>query len=180
MSEWREVEGYEGLYEVSNKGQVRSLDRVDQRGRALTGRILAPSVQDYGYHKVYLYKEGKRETCLVHRLVVTAFLGLPNDLEVRHGLKKSHDNSVDNLRVGTHRNNMSEDLNRDHDFSSKHPGVCKIKQTGKWRASIHWEGKNKYLGCFENEDDAAICYRGYLIILTQCKKSRSSRPSQMS
>ena len=77
MEIWKTVNGYEGLYEVSNKGRVRSLDKIVPKWdgqRLLKGKILKGGITRFGYVKVILTKEKTRRTFLVHRLVAEAFI----------------------------------------------------------------------------------------------------------
>ena len=98
IEEWRPIEGYEGLYEVSNTGQVRSVDRYDNRNCFRKGKVLSPIKDTNGYLKVNLYCNGKNKKCLVHRLVTEAFLPNPDGLpQVNHKDEDKTNNSVDNL-----------------------------------------------------------------------------------
>lgn len=102
---WRPVVGYEGLYEVSNIGRVRSIDKVvvseNQYGRyekTVKGRIMKTGKNKYGYLQVGLCKYGKVKTFLVHRLVAEAFIPNPNNLpEVNHKDERPWNNAVSNL-----------------------------------------------------------------------------------
>lgn len=97
--EWRPVKGYEGLYEVSNMGRVKSL-------HASQGRILKQGTS-HGYMLVNLCKDGICNMKQVHRLVATAFIRNPNNYEVvnhKDGNKKN--NTVDNLEWCTQRYNI--------------------------------------------------------------------------
>ena len=88
MEEWRDVVGYEGLYEVSDLGKVRS---------SYTGRILSPGISQ-GYYYVALYKDGIRHNKQVNRLVAEAFL--PNVKRyplVHHKNEIKTDNELSNL-----------------------------------------------------------------------------------
>lgn len=96
--EWRPVVGYEGLYEVSNTGQVRSLDRYDINGRFLRGKTLKLLECTNGYLMIKLHKNGIIKNILVHRLVAEAFIPVVEGLsEVNHKDEDKKNNSVDNL-----------------------------------------------------------------------------------
>lgn len=95
---WKEAIGYEGFYEVSSKGGVRSLDRLDSMGRAWKGKRLKAKPNSHGYPAVSLYKPGGRRVVEVHRLVAKSFLTAENTAhQVNHinGIKT--DNRVVNL-----------------------------------------------------------------------------------
>lgn len=98
---WKDIENYEGLYQVSNLGRVRSLDRVvtNYRGSFIKkGEIKAQSNLSKGYKGVCLCKDGKQKTHKVHRLVAQAFLPNPNNLpQVNHKDEDKTNNRVDNL-----------------------------------------------------------------------------------
>ena len=95
---WKPVVGYEGLYEVSSYGRVRSLDRYDSRNRFLKGRILRLNDDGKGYLRVQLSSNGKAKMYSVHRLVAIAFLPNPDNLpEVNHRDEDKINNSVENL-----------------------------------------------------------------------------------
>ena len=96
--EWRDIEGYEGLYQVSNLGNVRSLR---------TKAIMKTNITNWGYCQVCLRAHGERKNKAVHRLVAIAFI--PNSEskdEVNHinGIKT--DNRADNLEWVTRRENI--------------------------------------------------------------------------
>ena len=106
---WKDVVGYEGLYEVSNLGRVRSLDRITEdtvgRKRKWKGQVLNPinSKGGNGYLRVRLSEDGKKIDYTVHRLVAEAFIPNPeNKTDV--GFKELDRNnvSVDNLYWTTH------------------------------------------------------------------------------
>lgn len=102
---WRDIKGFEGLYEVSNLGRVRSLK--DNNGQA---RILVLKVQKHrcGYQLVFLRKDGKLKGFVVHRLVAEAFIPNPDGLpEVNHIDEDKTNNRVDNLEWCTRKYNMN-------------------------------------------------------------------------
>lgn len=104
VEEWRPVVGYEGLYEVSDLGRVKSLDRVIMRknGRPITvkGKIKEPTKwnYDYDYLEVKLSKNGVDKTIFVHQLVAKTFIPNPNGCDVVHHIDRNQKNNrVDNL-----------------------------------------------------------------------------------
>lgn len=95
---WKDIEGFEGLYQVSNMGRVRSLDREDAQGRRRKGRVLADKHNNRGYHTIDLCRDGNIEYKLIHRLVATAFLDKPDNLpQVNHKDENKENNAVSNL-----------------------------------------------------------------------------------
>ena len=109
--EWRPVVGYEGLYEVSDAGRVRSLSREVRTGRGtrmVDGRILSPARGVGGYPVVSLSNGGARVRP-VHRLVLEAFVGpRPAGTECCHGDGDPENNRLSNLRWDTHESNMDD------------------------------------------------------------------------
>lgn len=107
---WKDISGYEGLYQVSSFGKVRSLDRFVRGNRdnlrKQKGITLKPSLSNRGYHLVSLCKGGKSETCRVHRLVMQAFsepvVG-KDHINHKNGIKT--DNRIENLEWCTPQEN---------------------------------------------------------------------------
>lgn len=108
---WKAVKGYEGFYEVSNFGNVRSLDRViksKHNGTTLRkGRILIPFYEEKKrYYQISLTKDRKVKKYRVHRLVAVAFLENPfNYTDVNHKDEDKTNNNVDNLEWCTRKYN---------------------------------------------------------------------------
>ena len=101
---FREIAGYEGLYEVSNLGNVRSLN-YNHTGQT---RILKSGKHKLGYLLVVLCKDGEMKTHKVHRLVATAFIENPYNLpEVNHIDENKTNNRVENLEWCHHKYNMT-------------------------------------------------------------------------
>ena len=111
LEQWKPVNGYEGIYEVSSHGRVRSVDRTvtysNGQVRHLKGKVLrTPLGKRGGYPFVDLRYQGKGQTRYVHSLVAESFIGTrPEGMEVCHNDGDSTNNHLDNLRYGTSRDN---------------------------------------------------------------------------
>jgi hypothetical protein len=123
---WKSIVGYEGAYEVSNFGEVRSLDRyVDGKlgsQRKIKGKLLKIKIRNHRekkYRYVILSHKNKSPwTIDVHRLVAMHFLDdYDENLVVRHGINGIEDNSVHNLEMGTHSENMQDKLRDGTNFN---------------------------------------------------------------
>jgi hypothetical protein len=107
---WKDIKGYEGLYQVSNLGRVKSLARrvnsMSDKGRFVRERILKQVVTEAGYARVCLCKENIEKTVSVHRLVAIMFLKNPeNKPEVNHKDGVKLNNYIDNLEWCTNSEN---------------------------------------------------------------------------
>lgn len=111
---WKPVVGYEGSYEVSNMGRVKSLSRdvrSGQGGRGWTRTVtrLRRPVKAQGYQAVGLHKDGCQRVSLVHRLVLEAFVGpCPDGMECCHADGCRDNPRLDNLRWDTHHGNVQD------------------------------------------------------------------------
>lgn len=107
MEEWKDIAGFEGMYQVSNVGQVRSLDRVDNRGYKQKGRTVKPSTSK-GYQNAHLCKLSKYTTISIHRLVALAFISNPdNRPQVNHIDGNKQNNHISNLEWATAKENIN-------------------------------------------------------------------------
>lgn len=114
--EWRDIKGYEGYYQVSSNGRVRSLDKTVYRKNGTTcfckGRIIKQNDQGAGYLSVHLCKDGLHNTTLVHRIVALNFIPNPDSkLQVNHIDGNKHNNMVSNLEWCTGKENMKHAMN---------------------------------------------------------------------
>lgn len=112
IEEWKDIQGYEGVYQVSNFGRVKSLERyrINNGGTKtlVKERILKPSTNNKGYSRVELSNKTARKPYLVHRLVAEAFIENPNNLpEVNHKDENKSNNRADNLEWITQKENLN-------------------------------------------------------------------------
>lgn len=119
--EWRPIPGWGDLYEASSLGRIRRIRTRNGRGYYDKVIVMKPQLGKQGYYMLRLWRDGKPETKLVHRLIAGAFLGKrPDDLEIRHLNDNKLDNRLVNLVYGTHRENMLDIVrNENHDQANK-------------------------------------------------------------
>lgn len=95
--QWKDIVGYEGLYQISNLGRLKSLKRIYSH-RIYPSKILSIRKDTHGYMQAFLYKNNQRKVYLVHRLVAKAFLDNPNNCkEVNHIDEDKTNNKISNL-----------------------------------------------------------------------------------
>jgi len=117
--EWKDIEGYEGLYQVSTLGRVRSLPRISCQGHPLKGGYRKPQNRS-GYLSICLHKEGVWSKYLMHRLVATTFIPNPeNKPEVNHIDGNKHNNRVENLEWCTKSENLMHASKVLHRFGTR-------------------------------------------------------------
>lgn len=108
MERWKSIDGYEGLYEVSSYGRVRSLDRFDRLGRITSGRVLSPTNNGCGYYTVQLSNGGIKKRHYIHRLVAKAFIKNYSKLnEINHKDENKSNNNVSNLEWCSRKYNVN-------------------------------------------------------------------------
>lgn len=129
---WKDIEGFEGLYQVSNLGRVKSLERynIGIKNKSINERYLKQSPDGNGYLMVWLYKGTKRKTMKVHRLVAEAFIPNPKQKpQIDHINAIRQDNRVENLRWCTEKENSNNPItarrNGESHFSTK--SSCSIR-----------------------------------------------------
>jgi len=163
--QWKDVVGYEGLYQVSSKGRVKRLRRVVhvktkryEYDIVLRRQVAKLEGKKGDYKRIKLYKDGGRRTHRVHVLVAEAFLGhirCGHTLVVHHIDGNKHNNNVGNLEVITQRENIAK---ANVKKTSKYTGVYWDKNKRKWGACIWQNQRNHTLGHYDIEQDASDAY----------------------
>jgi len=167
---WKDIPNYEGYYQASSFGRVRSLDRTvefsDGRKRFYKGRIIKGNVDGDGYRRTTLRGDGIGRQLNFSQLVAMTFLGHePNGhtLVVDHINGDKSDDRVENLRIVSHRANTSTCFRSDKgSFSSEYAGVYWNKNASKWLAKIRYNGVRSHLGYHDSELEASNAYQSAL------------------
>lgn len=115
MELWKDIKGYEGLYQVSNEGRVKSLDHtiVCDNGKGVATKKQSGKIRKFtelvkGYKRVTLSKDGIEKQYSVHRLVAEAFIDNPDNLPcVNHKDENPRNNDCTNLEWCTHKYNLN-------------------------------------------------------------------------
>lgn len=119
---WMDIEGYEGLYQVSDTGLVKSLARLSYNGHKMIEqkeKIKSPLIKPNGYLSVILYKDNIGKRFYVHRLVCMSFIGYGGVLDVNHKDGNKQNNNVNNLEFVSRSENI------------KHAREIGIRKTGE-------------------------------------------------
>lgn len=114
MEEWKDIEGYEGLYQISNYGRVKALERkIEGKGKNqfVKEHLLKPHISlIYGKERLQtcLYKNGTKKYLVIARLVYTAFKGhIPFGIQINHIDENPSNNHIDNLELMTPKENSN-------------------------------------------------------------------------
>lgn len=147
--EWFDIPNYENIYKINKKAEIKNSQE----------RILKPSLNTSGYLKTCLTNNKVKKYFMIHQLMGLTFLKdyklKQNKFIIDHLDNNKLNNNLENLRIVSFRENVSKDRKNK---TSKYTGVSKNKINKKYLVYINTTGKNKYLGSFENEEDAAKAY----------------------
>ena len=152
--------GFEGYYQVSNLGNIRSLDRMVRTNakeptyRKHKGKNLKPRKDAYGYLITEFSVEGKSSTVKLHRLVLDAFIGPEPNLLCDHINGKRDDNRLENLRWVTHEQNLRN--KHKCNGASGLFGIRERPEKKRWQAYATEDGKFKSLGHFKTKEEAVL------------------------
>ena len=173
IEEWKDIKGYEGKYQISSFGNVRSLYDVNQYKNTKRIKILKLG-QRNGYSVINLCKNGKRKSFQIHRLVAEAFIpNEKNDEIVNHIDEDKKNNNVNNLEWCTQLKNVKHSLHQRINKSVNRVGstgekyICKRTRGNKsyFELNVYMNGKKHYLGKFYNIQDAIKVREKFLKII---------------
>lgn len=155
MEIWKDIVSFEGLYQASNLGNIKSCKKIDSIGRHKKEKILKKNIGKDGYFVVGLCKNGKVTTRSIHRLIIETFLG-KSELQVNHKNRNRNDNNIENLEYVSCRDNiMHKYINRENHLSGAYrDNRCK----NKWSSAISIGNKKHYLGKFNSQEEAHLAY----------------------
>lgn len=135
---WKNIKGFEGLYQISNYGRLKSLSRQvkNKNGFRITKeKIIKPAIGSCGYYQYPLTKNGTKKTILVHREVAKAFVDNPNNLyEINHKDENKLNNFFENLEWCNRRYNNTYKDRKEREIETQrntHPSRKKIEQIDK-------------------------------------------------
>lgn len=95
---WKDIPGYEGYYQASDLGRIRSVSRKLCNGKGKRGKIITAIPDCNGYYRIFLYKDRKKQRYMVHRLIAYSFIDNPSGYTmINHKDEDKSNNSVSNL-----------------------------------------------------------------------------------
>lgn len=171
MEEWRDIEGYEGLYQVSNLGNVKSLKRIARNNHTVDSKIRKPKIDKDGYCCVSLWIDGVSKEYFIHRLVAQAFVPNPENKPcIDHINTDRTDNTVwlnedgsvnydkTNLRWCTHKENTNNPISREKFLHNRY------KVEGTHRISIYRPTKESIEKMAEKHKKPVGMYKNGILI----------------
>lgn len=154
--EFKTIQGYEGLYEISNIGNVKSLPKFKGNGYYTEEKILKPKLDKYGYYAVCLRKNNKNIYTTIHRLVAGAFIDNTNEYKiVNHIDGNKQNNEYLNLEWTTISGNTKHAYNNDLGDFKDNLAIATEKARIKNTYTIIVYQNDKYLGEFEGKEACA-------------------------
>lgn len=166
---WKDIAGYEGLYQISNQGRVKSYPRSRTKGG-----IVTQYYDKKRYKIVVLSKHSKLKLCKVHRLVAITFIPNPNNLpQVNHKDENKENNSVDNLEWCTNIYNARYGSKAKRAYKTfKEKGNSLKKEVAVLQYDLYGNLMNEY--CSETEAAKAIGNKDQSTISKCCRKQRKT------
>lgn len=175
MEEWRDIPGFEGFYQASSRGLIRSIDRYvtgkNGRTQLCKGRILAPfQGTTCNYLSVQFSVNNRPSKHLIHRLIAITFLGLDkeSELEVNHKDGNRKNNAVTNLELVTHQENIDHSvrtgLKRDYGECHAHAKISNAQaeeMRKMWRNGVMQKDIAENFGVSKQLVNCVVNYKTY-------------------
>lgn len=159
MEEWRDIKGYEGLYQISNEGRVKSLKRITRNNHTVDSKIRKPKIDKDGYCCVSLWIDGISKEHFIHRLVAQAFIPNPENKPcIDHINCVRSDNRLENLRWVTHKENNNNPITRENFLQNRY------KVEGTHRISIYRPTKESIEKMAEKHKKPVAMYKNGILI----------------
>lgn len=164
MEEWKDIKGFDGVYQVSNMGRVRTYRAKDGWvGYKLTEepRIMSLVSHGNGYVYITLVIDGKKQNKYVHRLVAEAFIGdIPKGYVINHIDHNKNNNAVSNLEIITQKQNVdySKELMKHPKTMSENKCICIRKRGKPYEVTVN----KKYLGRYNTIEEARSVRDAYI------------------
>lgn len=164
---WKDIPEYEGLYQVSNLGRIKSLSRkVEYKSwpyfRMTKDVIMKQSKGDTGYFQITI-KKNEPKTFKVHQLIAIAFLNHKrngNNMVVDHVDGNKENNNLSNLNIIHNRQNISKGMRKNGLIGS-------YERNGRYRSMIRVNNKLVHLGTYDTAEEASAIYNDYFKKITQ-------------
>lgn len=158
---WKDIKGYEGLYQVSNLGRVRSMDRYDSLKHFRKGRILKQSKINSGYLTVSL---GRNNRFLVHRIVAKTFLNNPDNLPcINHKNNNKTDNRLSNLEFCSYHYNNTYGT---HKQLQRESHINNLENSKRAKSVNQYSLDNEYIKTFLSarraSEELNVCHSGII------------------
>ena len=161
---WKDIQGYEGLYQVSNLGNVKSLNY----NRTGEERIITPVKSGRGYLCVSLYKNGIHKKFLIHRLIAQVFIENPENLpQVNHIDENKRNNRVENLEWCTNKYNVCYGTRNERMLKTRKLRNCKKTE----RQVLQFTKDGKFVNEFPSIHEAKRCTGIYQSRICYCCKN---------
>lgn len=153
---WKDIKGFENLYQVSNLGRIKSLKRYNPNPKYIEERILKTKIKKNGYVEVGLYKKGKKYFKTVHRLVADVFVdNIKNKKEVNHKDGNKQNNNADNLEWVTRSENQKHAFKLGLQKVSEHAIKNCLKHVEKTKVKVkQYDLNNNYIQTFDSIEEA--------------------------
>ena len=159
MEEWRDIKGYEGLYQISSEGRVKSKQRITRNNQTIKEKIRKPKIDKDGYCCVSLWIDGISKEYFIHRLVAQAFIPNPyNKPCIDHINTNKTDNRAENLKWCTHKENANNPISREKYLRNRY------KVEGTHRISVYRPTKESIEKMAEKHKKPVAMYKNGILI----------------